>query len=95
MTWMEWYDTQTKPSWPPPATISLIWMILYPIILISFGFVFVMAFQGKVPRLVAIPFAINLVANNLVTMSVAHGKSSTFEIFVIPRPDERSSVPAR
>jgi benzodiazapine receptor len=64
MTWMEWYDSLAKPSWTPaPTTISLIWMILYPIILVSFGFVFVRAFQGKVPRLVAVPFAINLVAN--------------------------------
>ncbi len=63
---MEWYDSLAKPSWTPaPATISLIWMILYPIILVSFGFVFVRAFQGKVPRLVALPFAINLVANLL------------------------------
>ena len=64
---MEGYDSLVKPSWTPtPSTISLIWMILYPIILIGFGFVFVRAFQGKVPRLVAVPFAINLVANLLV-----------------------------
>ena len=66
MTWMEWYGSLAKPSWTPaPSTISLIWMILYPIIIISFGFVFVRAFQGKVRRLVAVPFAINLVANLL------------------------------
>jgi len=66
MTWMEWYDNLAKPSWTPvPTTISLIWTILYPIILISFGFLFVRAFQSKVPRMVAVPFAINLVANLL------------------------------
>jgi len=66
MTWMEWYNSLAKPSWTPaPSTISLIWMILYPIIVISFGFVFIRAFQGKVSRLVAVPFAINLVANLL------------------------------
>ncbi len=66
MTWMEWYNSLPKPTWTPaPSTISLIWMILYPIILISFGFVFIRAFQGKVSRLVAVPFAINLVANLL------------------------------
>ncbi len=53
-------------SWTPaPATISLIWSILYPIILVSFGFVFVQAFRGKVPWLLALPFAVNLVANLL------------------------------
>jgi tryptophan-rich sensory protein len=66
MTWMDWYNSLAKPSWTPaPATISLIWTILYPIILVSFGFVFVQAFRGKVPWVVALPFAINLVANLL------------------------------
>jgi benzodiazapine receptor len=66
MTWIDWYNSLAKPSWTPaPATISLIWTILYPIILVSFGFVFVEAFRGKVGWKVALPFAINLVANLL------------------------------
>jgi tryptophan-rich sensory protein len=66
MNWLDWYDSLAKPSWtPPPSTISLIWMILYPIILVSFGFVFVQAFRGKVPWRNAVPFAVNLVANLL------------------------------
>lgn len=44
---------------------GLIWTNLYPIILISFGFVFVQAFRGRVSWRVAAPFAINLVANLL------------------------------
>jgi translocator protein len=64
MTWIDWYNSLAKPSWTPaPSTISLIWMILYPVILISFGFVFVQAFRSKVPRRLAVPFAVNLVAN--------------------------------
>lgn len=66
MDWLTWYNSLVKPSWTPtPSTISLIWMILYPIILVSFGFVFVQAFRGKVSWRVALPFAINLVANLL------------------------------
>ena len=66
MSWMEWYNNLAKPSWTPsPSTISLIWMILYPAILISFGFVFAQAIRGKVGWKVALPFAINLVANLL------------------------------
>jgi benzodiazapine receptor len=66
MNWMKWYNGLTKPTWTPaPFTIGLIWTILYPIILASFGFVFVQALRGKVPWLVALPFAINLVANVL------------------------------
>jgi len=66
MPWNDWYNSLTKPSWTPaPSTISLIWMILYPVILISLGFVFVRAFQGKVGWKVAVPFAVNLAANLL------------------------------
>ena len=66
MDWMSWYNSLAKPTWTPaPSTIGLIWTILYPIILVSFGFVFVQAFRGKVPWVVALPFAINLVANML------------------------------
>ena len=66
MNWMTWYNSLAKPSWTPAAsTIGLIWQILYPIILVSFGFVFVQTFRGKVPPVVALPFAINLVANLL------------------------------
>ena len=66
MTWIEWYDSLSKPSWTPaPATISLIWTILYPVICISFGFVFVQAARKRLTWRVALPFAVNLVANLL------------------------------
>ena len=68
MTWMEWYDTLWKPSWTPaPSTIGLIWQILYPLIVVTFGFVFVQAIRRRVSWPVALPFAINLVANLLFT----------------------------
>lgn len=68
MQWKDWYDSLVKPSWTPePATIGMIWQIIYPIILITFGFVFVQAIRKKVPLKVALPFAINLVANLIFT----------------------------
>ena len=68
MSWLDWYHSLAKPAWTPaPATIGLIWQILYPVILVSFGFVFIQAFRGKVPWLVALPFGINLVANLIFT----------------------------
>jgi translocator protein len=68
MTWLEWYNGLVKPAWTPaPATIGLIWQILYPIILVTFGFVFVQMFRGKIEWKVALPFAINLVANLIFT----------------------------
>ena len=68
MDWMPWYESLAKPGWTPaPATIGLIWQILYPIIAVSFGFVFVQAVRGKLPKSAAVPFAVNLVANLLFT----------------------------
>ena len=64
MGWMTWYNGLAKPAWTPaPSTIGLIWQILYPIILVSFLFVFVQAARRRVGWRVALPFAINLVAN--------------------------------
>ena len=68
MPWIEWYDSLAKPAWTPaPATIGLIRQILYPVILVSSGFVFVQAFREKLPWRVALPFAVNLVANLIFT----------------------------
>jgi tryptophan-rich sensory protein len=68
MDWMTWYNGLAKPSWTPaPATIGLIWKVLYPIIAVSFGFVFVLTFRGKLRWWVALAFAINLAANLLFT----------------------------
>lgn len=68
MTWIDWYNSLEKPSWTPePSTIGLVWQCLYPIILITFGFVFVQAIRKKLPWMVTWPFAINLVANLIFT----------------------------
>ena len=64
MSWMEWYNSLVKPEWTPePATIGLVWQILYPIILVTFGFVFIQAMRRKIPWRAAFPFALNLAAN--------------------------------
>ena len=66
--WLEWYQSLAKPSWTPaPRIIGLIWQVLYPVIIATFGFVFVQAGRGKIPWLIALPFAINLVANLMFT----------------------------
>ena len=68
MEWIDWYNSLEKPNWTPaPRVIGTIWQILYPIIVISFGFVFVQAMRRKVPWQVTLPFAINLVANLIFT----------------------------
>lgn len=87
MTWMEWYQELAKPRWTPtPETIRLIWQILYPIIFVTFGFVFVQAIRGKLPGRVAWPFAINLTANVLFTPILFGLRSlplATFDILIV------------
>jgi tryptophan-rich sensory protein len=68
MSWTEWYNSLTKPAWTPePSTIGLVWQCLYPIILVTFGFVFVQALRHQLPWKAALPFAVNLVANLMFT----------------------------
>ena len=84
MSWMQWYDSLHKPGWTPdPGTISVIWQILYPIILFSFSYVFLKAFRGKIPRFAALPFAINLVANVAFTPVFFGVRSLVFASFDI------------
>jgi len=36
MSWMDWYNSLTKPSWTPASgTIGVIWQSLYSIILVN------------------------------------------------------------
>jgi benzodiazapine receptor len=68
MSWMDWYNSLVKPSWTPePSTIGLVWQTLYPIIFVTFAFVFIQALRKKIPRKTALPFVINLAANLVFT----------------------------
>jgi benzodiazapine receptor len=59
-----WYESLTKPSWAPVSTLfGQVWSVLYIVIFITFGLVFYNAITGKLPLLVALPFALNLVFN--------------------------------
>lgn len=58
------YAEYIQPWFAPPAWIfGPVWGVLYILIAISFGYVFYKAFQGDIPKLVALPFLINIIAN--------------------------------
>lgn len=68
MATYEWYQQLVKPSWAPPAWLfAPVWTALYVLIAVSFGYVFWRTGQGIWPRRIAVPFAINLIANALFT----------------------------
>lgn len=59
-----WYSQLIKPVWaPPPFLFGPVWTFLYVLITISFGKVFVMAWQRQLPFMVALPFILNIVFN--------------------------------
>ena len=59
-----WYASLAKPEWTPaPSTIGLIWTIVYPIILVTFGVALVGMARGQIAWSVAVPIGINLAAN--------------------------------
>lgn len=62
----KWYQSLSKPFFAPPSWFfGVAWSILYPIIFISFGFVFYKVVKKEIPYIVALPFIINLITNLL------------------------------
>jgi len=68
MNTYNWYSQLIKPIWAPPSFVfGPVWTFLYLLIAVSFGKVFVMAWQKKITLFVALPFLLNLIFNFIFT----------------------------
>jgi tryptophan-rich sensory protein len=53
-----------RPDWAPPSWLfGPVWTVLYILIAISFGKVFLMAWSKQLPLMVVLPFILNLIFN--------------------------------
>ncbi len=63
-----WYQALEKPNWAPPSWLfGPVWSVLYVIIAITYGYVFYQVATGKLPKIVALPFVLNLFFNFIFT----------------------------
>jgi tryptophan-rich sensory protein len=68
MNYQNYYKKLKKPFFAPPSWLfGVVWTILYPIIFISFGYIFYQYFRGEITFTIILPFILNLLFNFIFT----------------------------
>ena len=70
LTIQTWYMSINRPFWAPPVWLfGVAWGIIYPLMIVSFGYVFYKSFvKHKWRRYIGGVFALNLVANLIYSL---------------------------
>jgi tryptophan-rich sensory protein len=89
-----WYSTLIRPSWAPPSWIfGPVWTLLYVLIAVSFGRVFMLAWQKQIGLIVALPFLLNLIFNFAFT-PLQFGLKNNLTCTLYPYLGDGSYIPA-
>lgn len=79
-----YYKKLKKPIWAPPSWLfGPVWIGLYIIIFISFGYVVYLYFRNIIPFIVLLPFILNLIFNFAFTpiqFSLKNNELATVDI---------------
>ena len=86
MATSSYYKELKKPSWAPPGRLfGPVWMVLYIIIFISFGYVIYLYFKDIIPFIILLPFILNLIFNFAFTpiqFRLKNNGLATIDIFL-------------
>lgn len=82
-----WYQTLIRPDFAPPSWVfGPVWSVLYAIIAVSFGYVFLQVIRGAIPWVVALPFVLNLLSNAAFTplqFGLQNNLLAAIDIFIV------------
>jgi len=83
----EWYQTLIRPDFAPPSWVfGPVWSVLYAIIAVSFGYVFLQVIRGTIPWVIALPFILNLLSNAAFTplqFGLQNNLLAAIDIFIV------------
>lgn len=82
-----WYSQLIKPTWAPPSWIfGPVWSVLYILIAISFGKVFLMFLQKQITFFILLPFILNIIFNLIFTpiqFGLKNNMLAALDIFLV------------